>query len=62
MERFARTYTENLATSDNGVATTLVRVGGTGALAAAGQYLQAPRWTPVAQWDETLFTHARAVR
>ncbi|ACZ86022.1 hypothetical protein [Streptosporangium roseum] len=61
MERFARTYTKNLATSDNGVATTLVRVDGTGALATAGQYLQAPRWMPVAQWDETLFTHARAV-
>jgi hypothetical protein len=61
MGRFARTYTKNLATTDNGVATTFLRVDGTGGLAAAGQYLQAPRFMPVAPWDGALFTHARAV-
>lgn len=59
--RFARTYTKNLATSDNGIATTFLYVDGTGGLAAPGQYLQAPRYMPVAKSDPALFTHARAV-
>ncbi|WP_431920320.1 hypothetical protein [Nonomuraea jabiensis] len=61
MGRFARSYTRNMATTDNGVATTFLRVDGTGGLAAAGQYLQAPRYMPVARWDQALFTHALAV-
>ncbi|MEU0563794.1 hypothetical protein ABZ297_00135 [Nonomuraea sp. NPDC005983] len=61
MARFARTYTKNLATTDNGVATTFVSVDGGGGLAPSGQYLQAPRHMPVARWDGALFTHSRAV-
>ncbi|MFI6388915.1 hypothetical protein [Nonomuraea sp. NPDC050540] len=61
MARLARTYTRNLATFDNGVATTFLYVDGGGGLAPAGQYLQAPRFMPVAQWDPGLFTHARKV-
>ena len=61
MARFARSYTRNMATTDNGVATTFLRVDGSGGLAPAGQYLQAPRFMPVAPWDEALFTHALAV-
>ncbi|GAA2376927.1 hypothetical protein GCM10010404_36150 [Nonomuraea africana] len=34
---------------------------GSGGLALAGQYLQAPRSMPVAPWDPALFTHARQV-
>ncbi|MDR8414015.1 hypothetical protein MTP10_35460 [Nonomuraea sp. 3-1Str] len=61
MVRFARSYTRNMATTDNGVATTFLRVDGSGGLAPAGQYLQAPRFMPVARWDEALFPHALAV-
>ncbi|MEV1168920.1 hypothetical protein [Nonomuraea sp. NPDC049784] len=61
MARFARSYTKNMATTDSGVATTFLRVDGSGGLAPAGQYLQAPRFMPVARWDEALFTHALAV-
>ncbi|MBB3729361.1 hypothetical protein [Nonomuraea dietziae] len=61
MVRLARTYTRNLATTDNGVATTFLYVDGGGGLAPAGQYLQAPRFMPVAPWEPALFTHARQV-
>ncbi|HEY6738236.1 MAG TPA: hypothetical protein VI076_05250 [Actinopolymorphaceae bacterium] len=62
MVRFARTYTQNLATTDeNGTATTVVRVDGSGGLAPSGQYLQAPRWMAVAPWDEQLFGHAHRI-
>ncbi|WP_431897084.1 hypothetical protein [Nonomuraea sp. bgisy101] len=61
MARFARSYTRNMATTDNGVATTFLYVDGGGGLAPAGQYLQAPRFMPVAPWDPGLFTHARQV-
>ncbi|MEQ7125242.1 hypothetical protein ABN034_12045 [Actinopolymorpha sp. B11F2] len=61
MARFARTYADNLATEADGVATTFVRVDGSGALATSGQYLQAPRWLPVVRWDDRIFPHCRAV-
>ncbi|MFI6505910.1 hypothetical protein [Nonomuraea typhae] len=61
MARLARTYTRNLATTDNGTATTFLYVDGGGGLAPAGQYLQAPRFMPVARWDPAVFTHAREV-
>lgn len=61
MVRFARTFTQNLATTAEGVATTYVRVDGSGGLAPSGQYLQAPRWMAVAPWDPGLFTHAVAI-
>ncbi|MEV6153212.1 hypothetical protein AB0L53_22980 [Nonomuraea sp. NPDC052129] len=61
LARFARTYTKNMATTDNGVATTFVSVDGGGGLAPAGQYLQAPRFMPVARGDSALFPHAQAV-
>ncbi|REF35116.1 hypothetical protein [Thermasporomyces composti] len=61
MVRLARTFTQNLATSADGLATTYVRVDGGGGLAPPGQYLQAPRWMAVAPWDPALFTHALAI-
>ncbi|GAA4991303.1 hypothetical protein [Actinopolymorpha pittospori] len=62
LERLARTYTRNLATTTpEGIATTYVRVDGSGGLAPSGQYLQAPRWMAVAWWDRAVFTHARAI-
>ena len=61
MAAFARTFTRNLATEADGIATTFVRVDGSGGLAPSGQYLQAPRWMPVAQWDDNVFTHCRAI-
>ncbi|WP_327088294.1 hypothetical protein OIE66_39220 [Nonomuraea sp. NBC_01738] len=61
MVRLARTYTRNLATRDGDTATTFLYVDGGGGLAVPGQYLQAPRFMPVAQWDEQVFTHAREV-
>ncbi|WP_020575570.1 hypothetical protein [Actinopolymorpha alba] len=59
--RFARTYTRNLATTDGDIATSFVRVDGTGGLAPSGQYLQAPRWMQAAPWGERVFDHARAI-
>lgn len=62
LARFARTYARNLATTaPDGTATTYVRVDGSGGLATAGQYLQAPRWMAVAPWDDRVFHHSRAV-
>lgn len=62
MARFARTYSKNMATTDpDGVPTTFVRVDGTGGLATSGQYLQAPRWMAVAQWDRVVFDHSRSI-
>jgi hypothetical protein len=62
LARFARTYSKNLATTTaTGAATTFLRVDGTGGLAASGQFLQAPRWMPVAVWDRAVFDHSRAV-
>jgi hypothetical protein len=61
MVRLARTFTQNLATTAEGVATTYVGVDGSGGLAPSGQYLQAPRWMAVAPWDPALFTHALAI-
>ncbi|MBB6343737.1 hypothetical protein FHU36_000246 [Nonomuraea muscovyensis] len=62
MARFARSYTRNMATTDAaGLATTFLNVDGSGGLAPAGQYLQAPRFMPVAEWDGELFTHAHKV-
>jgi hypothetical protein len=61
MARFARTYAHNLATEADGIATTFVRVDGSGGVAPSGQYLQAPRWMPVAQWDDRIFPHCLAV-
>lgn len=62
IERLARTYTRNLATTTpEGIATTYLRLDGSGGLAPSGQYLQAPRWMAVAWWDRAVFTHARAI-
>ncbi|MEO3793295.1 hypothetical protein ABGB14_24045 [Nonomuraea sp. B10E15] len=62
MARFARSYSKNMATTDpDGVPTTFLRVDGTGGLASSGQYLQAPRWMAVAQWDRVVFDHARSI-
>jgi hypothetical protein len=62
MGRFARTFSKNMATTDaDGVPTTFLRVDGTGGLAAAGQYLQSPRWMAVSRWDPAVFTHSRAI-
>lgn len=61
MARFARTYTANLATVADGVHTTYTRVDGSGGLATEGQYSQAPRWMPVAEWDVAVFEHAKGV-
>ncbi|MFI6293956.1 hypothetical protein ACIBEJ_20380 [Nonomuraea sp. NPDC050790] len=63
MARFARTYSKNLVAPPgaDGVATAYQRVDGTGSTTGAGQYLQAPRWMAVAQWDGAVFTHARAI-
>ncbi|MGP3961338.1 hypothetical protein ACTWPT_35605 [Nonomuraea sp. 3N208] len=63
MARFARTYSKNLVapTGADGIATAYARVNGTGATNSAGQYMQAPRWMAVAPWDETVFTHSRAI-
>lgn len=61
MARFARTYADNLATEADGVATTFVRVDGSGDLATSGQYLQAPRWLPATRWDDRIFPHCHAV-
>jgi hypothetical protein len=61
MVRLARTYTRNLATEEGGLATTYVGVDGSGGFATSGQYLQAPRWMPVAWWDRSVFPHARAI-
>jgi hypothetical protein len=56
MARLARTYTQNVATG----AATHVRVDGTGSPNATYS-LQAPRWMPLAAWDERIFHHALAV-
>ncbi|MBB5075728.1 hypothetical protein [Nonomuraea endophytica] len=63
LARFARTYSKNLVAPPgaDGIATAYQRVDGTGSTTTAGQYLQAPRWMAVAQWDETVFTHSRAI-
>ncbi|TDC01969.1 hypothetical protein E1267_30545 [Nonomuraea longispora] len=62
MARFARSYSRNMATTDpEGVPTTFLRVDGTGGLASSGQYLQAPRWMAVAQWDQKVFEHAKSI-
>lgn len=62
MVRLAKTYSKNMATTEpGGVPTTSLYVDGTGGLAAAGQYLQAPRWLAVAQWDPATFEHARSI-
>ncbi|MFE3449752.1 hypothetical protein ACFXJ8_12545 [Nonomuraea sp. NPDC059194] len=62
MARFARTYSRNLATTGaDGLPTAFQRVNGTGSTTSAGQYLQAPRWMAVAQWDETVFGHSRSI-
>ncbi|GAA3472599.1 hypothetical protein [Nonomuraea roseola] len=63
MARFARTYSRNLIapTGADGHPTAYQRVNGTGSTTSAGQYLQAPRWMAVAQWDEAVFTHARSI-
>jgi hypothetical protein len=63
MARFARTYSKNLVAPPgaDGIATAYVRIDGTGSTTTAGQYLQAPRWMAVAPWDETVFTHSRAI-
>ncbi|WP_283139474.1 hypothetical protein [Rhizohabitans arisaemae] len=62
MGRFARSYSKNMATTDPaGVPTTFLRVDGTGGLAAAGQYLQAPRWMMAAPWDRDVFQHAKSI-
>ncbi|MEV4159364.1 hypothetical protein [Nonomuraea dietziae] len=63
MSRFARTYSRNLIapTGADGHPTAYQRVNGTGSTTSAGQYLQAPRWMAVAQWDEAVFTHARSI-
>lgn len=59
--RLARTFTQNLATTDaDGIATVFTRVDGTG-VAPSGQYLQAPRWMAANPWDTKLFTHCRAI-
>lgn len=60
LARLARTFTQNLATFDDGVATVFTRIDGT-SLAPAGQYLQAPRWMAAARWDPRVFTHSRAI-
>lgn len=60
MAALARTYTRNLATTDpDGTPTIFLRVDGTGGLAPAGQYLQAPRWMRTATFDDAVFTHSR---
>lgn len=61
MARFSRTYTINLATVSDGIHTTNLRVDGSGGLATEGQYSQAPRWMPVAEWDASVFEHAKGV-
>lgn len=62
MARFARTYSKNLATTGgDGIPTAFQRVNGTGSTTSAGQYLQAPRWMAVAQWDDAVFSHSRSI-
>ncbi|WP_327088295.1 hypothetical protein OIE66_39225 [Nonomuraea sp. NBC_01738] len=63
LARFARTYTRNLVApaGADGAPTAYQRVNGTGSTTSAGQYLQAPRWMAVAQWDTALFDHARSI-
>ncbi|MGW4793642.1 hypothetical protein ACWEPC_14700 [Nonomuraea sp. NPDC004297] len=63
MVRFARTYSRNLVATPgaDGIATANVRVDGTGGSTTAGQYLQAPRWMAVADWDAAVLPHARAI-
>ena len=62
MTALARTYTQNLATTDeDGTPTIFLRVDGSGDLAPSGQYLQAPRWIRTAGFDETVFTHCRDI-
>ncbi|MGW0805706.1 hypothetical protein [Nonomuraea sp. NPDC002799] len=63
MARFARTYSKNLIapTGADGLPSAYVRVDGTGGAVTPGQYLQAPRWMAVAQWDDAVFTHSRSI-
>ncbi|GAA0934248.1 hypothetical protein GCM10009560_41200 [Nonomuraea longicatena] len=63
MARFARTYSRNLVAppGPDGIATAYLRVDGTGSTTTPGQYLQAPRWMPVAPWDPTVFTHSLSI-
>lgn len=63
MARFARTYSKNLIApaEADGLPTANVRVDGTGGGTSPGQYLQAPRWMAVAQWDDAVFTHSRSI-
>ncbi len=56
MGRLARTYTQNVATGT----TAHVRVDGTGA-PSSSYALQAPRWMPLAAWDEQVYHHSLAV-
>ncbi|MCG5213744.1 hypothetical protein [Streptosporangium sp. KLBMP 9127] len=63
MARFARTYSRNLIApvGADGHPTAYQRVNGTGSTTSAGQYLQAPRWMAVAQWDDAVFSHSRSI-
>ncbi|MEU4231564.1 hypothetical protein AB0F17_45335 [Nonomuraea sp. NPDC026600] len=63
MGRFARTYSKNLIApiGADGSPTAYLRVDGTGSTTTPGQYLQAPRWMAIAQWDDAVFTHSRSI-
>lgn len=62
MTRLAQTYRSNIrARCADGTPTVRATVDGTGEIANLGMELIAPAWTPLAAWDETVFTHARDI-
>lgn len=60
MARLARTFTQNVVRVRDGAATTWLRVDGTGGPSATYAH-QAPRWMPLAWWDDTVHHHSLAV-
>ncbi len=61
MERLARTFTQNVATTDaEGLPAVHTTVGGT-AIGAASVAHQAPRWMQVSPWDPKVHAHCLAL-
>lgn len=60
MTRLAKTFTQNLATSRDGAATTWMAVNGTRGPNIAYAH-QAPRWMPVGWWDRDIYAHSLGV-
>lgn len=60
MERIARTFTQNVATTDADLPALHTTVGG-GAIGGASVAAQAPRWMQVAPWDPQVHAHCLAL-